>query len=584
LFAAAALAVGVVGGLALDRVTGPLLASSDASDGERKIAYWVAPMDPNYRRDAPGKSPMGMDLIPVYQGEEPGTGASADDADVVRVSPAAMNNIGVRIGAAERTDMGSAIRTVGYVALDEDATSHVHVRAEGWIEDLRFRSLGAEAKKGDVLFAFFSQELAVASWEYVRELQRGSGAMTRGTRAKLEALGVSDAQIDEIRKTGKPAKLIKVHAPRDGVLVQLGVGEGMFIRPDQTIMTLSDLTSIWVIADVIESQMARVSPGMEAEATLAHLPGRVWRGTVDYIYPELDAATRTARVRLRFPNPDLALRPNMFADITLKATPRTNVLTVPTEAVIRVQGGDRVVLDLGEGRFQSRSVTVGDRWNGLTEIRHGLGEGDRVVLSGQFLIDSEASLLAGMTRMEEPTTDIEDRQDQKEHGAMPEVLAETEATINAFDLDKGVVNVSHAPIPVLGWPAMTMDFGLGEGIDRTALPEAGSKVTLDIGKAADGTFIALALKALTSSEREVIAETQAILNAVDGDKGVINVSHEPIPVLGWPAMTMDFGLGEGIDQATLPPIGSAITLGIGKDPDGAFVALRATSRQGEGAQ
>jgi Cu(I)/Ag(I) efflux system membrane fusion protein len=575
LFAAAALAVGVAGGLVvdrvLDRVNGPLLAPTDASDGERKIAYWVAPMDPNYRRDEPGKSPMGMDLIPVYEGEEPGGGAS-DDADVVRVSPAAMNNIGVRVGAAGLADMGSEIRTVGYVALDEDATSHVHVRAEGWIEDLRFRSLGAEAKKGDVLFAFFSQELAAASWEYVRELQRGSGAMTQGTRAKLEALGVSDEQIDEIRKSGKPAKLIKVHAPRDGVLVQLGVGEGMFIRPDQTIMTLSDLTSIWVIADVIESQMARVTPGMEAEATLAHLPGRVWKGSVDYIYPELDAATRTARVRLRFPNPDLALRPNMFADITLKATPRTNVLTVPTEAVIRVQGGDRVVLDLGEGRFRSRPVQAGDQWNGLTEIRDGLGEGDRVVLSGQFLIDSEASLLAGMTRMEEPTPEAEEHLD---HGAMPEVLAETEATINAFDLDKGVVNVSHAPIPVLGWPAMTMDFALGEGIDRTALPEVGSMVTLNIGKDAAGAFIALALKSGESSEPEVIAETQAVLNTVDGDKGVINVSHDPIPALGWPAMTMDFGLGDGIDRSALPSAGSAITLGI---------ALRVTSGHGEGTQ
>ncbi|GEO81452.1 hemolysin D [Pararhodospirillum oryzae] len=493
MFAATALAVGVAGGLALDRVSGPLLAPSDESGKGRKIAYWVAPMDPNYRRDAPGKSPMGMDLIPVYEGETPGGPApegATNDADGVRVSPATMNTIGVRVGVARLAEMGAEVRTVGSVTQDEDATSHVHVRAEGWIEDLRFRSLGAQVRKGDVLFAFFSRELAAASWEYVRELQRGADAMTFGARAKLEALGISDEQIDEIRKSGKPAKLIKVHAPRDGVLVQLGVGEGMFIRPDQTIMTLSDLTSIWVIADVVESQIARVTPGMEAEATLAHLPGRVWRGTVDYIYPELDPATRTARVRLRFANPDLALRPNMFADVTLKAPPRTNVLTVPTEAVIRVQGGDRVVLDLGEGRFRSRPVTVGERWNGLTEIRDGLAQGDRIVLSGQFLIDSEASLLAGLARMEDPAPEAR-HQDHPDHGALSEVIAETKATLNAIDLEKGVINVSHEPIPVLGWPAMTMDFSLSDGVDRATLPKAGSAITLGIGKAADGGFVAV---------------------------------------------------------------------------------------------
>ncbi len=505
LLAAAALAAGVAGGVAVERLNIPLPApfassdaeapSGDASDaasgGERTIAYWVAPMDPNYRRDAPGKSPMGMDLIPVYEGEEPGASSDdGDDAGAVRVSPATMNNIGVRSAAADRGDFGATLRTVGYVALDDDTTSHIHVRAEGWIEDLRVRSLGAEVQADEILFAFFSQDLAAASWEYVRELQRGSGAMTRGARAKLKALGVSDQQIEEIRQSREPAERIKVFAPRDGVLVQMGVAEGMYIRPDQTLMTLSDLSSVWVIAEVIESQSDRVSPGMEAEARLAHQPGKVWRGRVDYVYPELDPVTRTARVRLRFANPDRTLRPNMFADIILNTPTRENVLRVPSEAVIRVRGEDRVVIDQGNGRFRPRPVEIGAQWNGLTEILGGLEEGERVVLSGQFLIDSEASLSAGMARMEEPGNGSGDRTDEPA-AALPEILAETDATVNAVDAAARVINVSHAAIPVLGWPPMTMDFGLAEGFDMATLPDAGQAVRLDIGRDAAGAFVAI---------------------------------------------------------------------------------------------
>jgi Cu(I)/Ag(I) efflux system membrane fusion protein len=484
-FVALALAAGLAGGIAYERFGAPSASGHVAASAEKKILYWVAPMDPNYRRDAPGKSPMGMDLIPVYEGEEPG-GAQADDADVVRLSPAVVNNIGVRTGEVERAAFGNDIRTVGYVALDEDRTSHVHVRKEGWIEGLRFRSLGAEVARGDLLFEFFSPELATASWEYVRELQRGSEGMTTGARAKLRALGVADRQIEDIRASGKPADRIRVYAPQDGVLVQLGVGEGMYIRPDQTLMTLSDLSSVWVIADVFESHGGHIRAGMAAEARLDHLPGEVWRGTVDYVYPELDPVTRTLRVRLRFPNDGLKLRPNMFADIVLKTPPRQDVLVVPSEAVIRTGREDRVVLALGEGRFKPATVTVGAEWNGLTEILEGVEDGAAVALSGQFLIDSEASLTAGFARMDAPA-------EAHDGHAMPapEVVAETEATINGVDAAKRTINVSHGPIPAIGWPPMTMDFGLAKGIDVSAL-EPG-EVTLGIGRDAAGTFIAVAV-------------------------------------------------------------------------------------------
>lgn len=550
LVAAVALAAGVAGGLAYER--GGLFphGAGETAATEKKILYWVAPMDPNYRRDAPGKSPMGMDLIPVYEGEEPGaTGAGAADADVVQLSSAVINTMGVRTATAERASLGGAVHTVGYVALDEDKTSHVHVRKEGWIEGLKIRSLGAEVTQGEVLFEYFSPELAASSFEYVRDLERGDTWAGAGGRAKLKALGVSERQIEEIAKSRKPAERIRVYAPQDGVVVQLGVGEGMYIRPDQTLMSLSDLSTVWVIADVFESQSDRVRPGMEAEARLAHLPDRVWHGRVDYIYPELDPTTRTLRVRLRFDNADLALRPNMFASITLAGTARAEAVVVPAEAVIRTGRSDRVVLALGDGRFRAVPVTVGFSDGARTEVLEGLEDGAEVVSSGQFLIDSEASLRAGFARMEDPAQD-----------AAPEVIAETEATVNAVDAQGRTVNVTHEPILVLGWPAMTMDFGLAEGVDP-AVFTVGGKVSLGIGKDATGAFIVVSAQ---PAAPEVWGE--GVVDAVKEDGRVLTVTHDPIPALGWPAMTMDFTVAPA--PATVPAVGERIRFALGKDAAG----------------
>jgi Cu(I)/Ag(I) efflux system membrane fusion protein len=476
-----AVSVGTAGGIAYERLN-----KGGSHSSGKKIAYWVAPMDPNYRRDAPGKSPMGMDLIPVYEGEEPGAKTSGDDAQVT-LPPAVVNNIGVRTGAAERATFSTDVRTVGFVAADEDRTSHVHVRKDGWIERLAVRSLGTDVRKGDLLFEYFSQELAATSSEYVRDLERGNANMSSGGAYKLRALGVSERQIEEIASTRKPAHRFRVYAPQDGVVVQLGVGEGMYIRPDMTVMTLSDLSSIWVIADVLESQSGRVSVGMEAEARLAHLPQDVWKGRVEYIYPELDETTRTLRVRLRFPNPGLKLRPKMFADVVLKGRPRDGVLAVPSEAVIRTGTSDRVVLAMGEGRFKSVPVKVGAQHQGRTEILDGVGESDRVVLSSQFLIDSEASLKAGFARMENGG--------QKQ--TAPEILAPAdsagagpawgEGTVEAVKDGGRVLAMKHGPIPAIGWPAMAMDLSVAEGAVASAV-KAGDRVRFALDKDGEGMF------------------------------------------------------------------------------------------------
>jgi Cu(I)/Ag(I) efflux system membrane fusion protein len=412
--------------------------------------------------------------------------------------------------------------------------------------------------QGEVLFEYFSPELAASSFEYVRDLERGDTWAGAGGRAKLKALGVSERQIAEIAKSRKPAERIRVYAPQGGVVVQLGVGEGMYIRPDQTLMSLSDLSTVWVIADVFESQSDRVRPGMEAEARLAHLPDRVWHGTVDYIYPELDPTTRTLRVRLRFDNADLALRPNMFASITLAGTARAEAVVVPAEAVIRTGRSDRVVLALGDGRFRAVPVTVGFSDGERTEILEGLDDGAQVVSSGQFLIDSEASLKAGFARMEDPAQQ-----------AAPEVIAETEATVNAVDTDARTANVTHEPIPVLGWPAMTMDFGLADGVDPAALA-VGGKVSLGIGKDEAGTFVIVTAQPVAA---EVWAE--GVVDAVKGDGRVLTLTHDPIPALGWPTMTMDFTVKP--PPKTPPAVGERIRFALGKDAAGMPIIIEIAS-------
>jgi len=255
---------------------------------------------------------MGMDLIPVYEGEESGLNT---DEDAVTLSPATVQNLGVRTAVVERTTLRPAIETFGVVAYDETRTSHVHVRTEGWIERLNVRSVGELIDKGQVLFEVFSPELAIAAWEYVRELEQGDQRTRSGGPRKLLSLGADPRQVDEIRRTRKVPERIKVYAPRSGVAVALNVADGMFVEPEMTTISITDPSVVWLIADVFESQAAFVHEGMEAEVRIAGMPDRVWTGVVEYVYPDLRPETRTVQLRLRLDNPGLALKPNMYASV-----------------------------------------------------------------------------------------------------------------------------------------------------------------------------------------------------------------------------------------------------------------------------
>ncbi len=417
---------------------------------EPEILYWVAPMDPNFRRDKPGKSPMGMDLIPVYKGDD------ADD-DIVRISPEVINNIGVRTERVQRGRFTRPIHTVGYVEYDETKISHIHLRVEGWINRLIANAEGERVKQGQLLFTLYSPALVNAQQEYLQVLARNNQRLIEASKEKLAALGLNKSQITALKDRGKAEQYLGIHAPQSGVITNLNVREGIFVKPEDNIMSIASLDTVWMQAEIFEQQANWVREGQVVEATLPSSPGKKWIGTVDYVYPELDAMTRTLRVRLKFNNPDEYLKPNMYAYVSIINEHTEPVLHVNREALILDGNYPRVILALGDGRFQPRRVTVGMVNDERAEIIDGLTGEERVVTSSQFLIDSEASLMASLQRM----TPV------PEEEAMASAIrtVKGQGIINTVDPEARSLNISHEPIPQIDWPAMTMDIGVAGDIN-----------------------------------------------------------------------------------------------------------------------
>jgi Cu(I)/Ag(I) efflux system membrane fusion protein len=432
---------------------------------EKKPLYWVAPMDPNYRRDKPGQSPMGMDLIPFYEDDDGGLDVGPG---AVRISPDVVNNLGVRTAPAKLGSLHSEIQTVGYVKYDEDQLVHIHSRVNGWIEKLYIKASGDPVKKGQPLYNLYSPQLVNAQEELVMALERNKPRLIRAAENRLISLRVPTAAIRQLKKTRKVRQNIVFYAPQNGVVDNLNIRQGFYVKPDATIMSIGSLEQVWVEAEVFERQVAGVAVGLPVTMTLNYLPGKEWHGVVDYVYPTLNAKTRTLRVRLRFNNDDGLLKPNMFAQVVIHQDSFQKSLLVPKEAVIRSGRSNRVVLALGEGRFKSVNVKVGRFDEQSAEILSGLTEGEKVVTSAQFLIDSESSKTSDFKRM-----------NHSEEVVPASVWVE--ATINSLMADHRMINASHKAISVWDWPEMTMDFTVVREIDFASL-KAGMTLHLEITK------------------------------------------------------------------------------------------------------
>jgi len=466
--------------------------SSDAmaKKAEPKVLYWVAPMDANFKRDKPGKSPMGMELVPVY---DDGGDDSTETGPVVKISPAVVNNLGVRTAMAEKGRLGRLINTVGYVSYDESKYSQVHPRTDGWIEKLYVNSAGERVKKGDLLYRLYSPTLVNAQEEYLQGIRSGNKLLLSASYTRLEALGISKSQINALRSTRKARQTIDVYAPQDGIVARLNVRQGVYVKPATEIMSLADLSSVWLLADVFEKQTALVKTGNPADVRLSYLPGQEWEGQVEYIYPALDTKTRTLKVRLRFDNPGEALKPNMFAKVRIYGGFKNNITYIPLEALIRTGDEDRVIVSLEKGKFTSRKVIAGMESGDWVEIKEGVNAGEQVVVSGQFLIDSEASQKASFMRMSDNAMPKEEAGMEKEPSMDRSKTVKGKGKVTSLMVDHGMITLEHEPIEELGWPAMKMDFTTVSGVELSGI-KADQTVQFELQKQQDGDYKITAIK------------------------------------------------------------------------------------------
>jgi len=447
---------GALLGLGLLQLRTPTESSAETAPDSDAPLYWVAPMDANYRRDEPGKSPMGMDLVPVYPtGTDPG---------VVGISPQVVNNLGVRTTRVSRDILHEDIRSVGYVQYDQDSLVHIHPRVDGWIERLYVTAAGNAVERGAPLYDLYSPQLVNAQEELISALRRDNKRLVQAAQDRLLALQLSEEFIAELKRSGEVRQTVTFRSSKKGVVDNLNIREGFFVGPNTTLMSIGALDEVWVEAQVFESQAALVRLGQPVTMHLDYLPGRKWQGQVDYIYPTLDASTRTLRVRLRFPNSDGELRPNMFAQIKIHSEDKQPRNVIPKEALIRTGSQDRVVLALGGGRFKSIAVKTGRYSSTHVEILEGLSEGEEIVASAQFLLDSESSKTSDFLRM-----DHGDAQDRDEQQESPSESAEVMGVINMLDRNTRIVNISRDAIAKWNRPAATMDFVLSDSVDAQLL-------------------------------------------------------------------------------------------------------------------
>lgn len=432
------------------------LLSPSSGSAEQKMAaddqplYWVAPMDPNFRRDEPGKSPMGMDLIPVY----PEDANASSEAGRIYIAPNVVNNLGVRTAGVTLKSMQTPITTLGYVQYDQDQMRHIHTRVDGWLEKLYVKAAGDPVKQGEPLYQLYSPQLVNAQEELVVALKRNNTLLIDAAKRRLKALHLSASFIERLVQTKQVQQSVTFYSPKSGVVAGLKVREGFYVNPANTLMSIAQIDQVWVEAEVFENDVAQVQPGLPVVMALDAFAGQKWHGVVDYVYPTLTEKTRTLRARLKFDNPDHKLKPNMFAQVTIMPKAKEAKLVVPREAVIRTGTQDRVVLAFDNGQFKSVAVTLGQVSADEVEIVSGVLVGDTVVTSAQFLIDSESSKTSDFLRMEA----ISEYQSARVSGV-----------VNGIDATTRLINISRGPIEKWGRAAATMDFVLSPRLDMTQL-------------------------------------------------------------------------------------------------------------------
>ncbi|EEX92535.1 hypothetical protein VIOR3934_12370 [Vibrio orientalis CIP 102891 = ATCC 33934] len=505
----------------------PNATAEEATTADEPL-YWVAPMDPNYKRDKPGKSPMGMDLIPVYASDLNGDN---DKPGTIKIAPAVENNLGVKTALATKEALSPRIETVGYIAFDESKLWQTNVRVSGWVEKLNINAVGEKVSQGEVLFSLYSPELVKAQEELLSAYKTQRKGMIKGATDRLLTLGVDREQIRAITRRGKASQTIEVKAPADGVIASLNIREGGYLSPAQAVISAGPLGEVWVDAEVFERQSHWISKGSQASMTLDAIPGGSWTGEVDYVYPILDPKTRTLRVRLKFPNPNGELKPNMFANVALLPVSNEQVLTIPRSSVIRSGGMTRVVLAEGDGKYRSARIEVGREAGDKIEVLGGLQVGEKIVTSAHFMLDSESSQSADLSRINgiEP----------------PAETAWAKGEITDVMPGHRMLTINHQPVPEWDWPGMVMNFTVAEAADFTPFAQ-GQAIEFEMQKTPQGQYEIVDYKI---SDAVVSAEVWARgdISMLMEDFGMITLNHLPVTEWDWESGEINFSVGEEIN-------------------------------------
>jgi RND family efflux transporter MFP subunit len=385
-------------------------AEARATPGDRKVVYWKSSMIPGEIHKEPGKDSMGMDLVPVYADEVGG-------APTIQIDPVTEQDMGVRVDKVIRGPLVKTVRTVGFVDYDETTLAMVSTKVGGWVEKLYVSETGAQVHAGDPLFALYSPELFSAQEEYLSALRNlqsrdiaavpmsraDSENLVRDARTRLEYFDISNEQIARLERAKTVEKTLTLRAPFTGIVTQKNVVEGQKIAAGTDVFRIADLSTVWIIAKVYQYDVPYVRLGQEALMTLSYLPGRTFRGRVTYVYPYLEAKTREVSVRMEFHNPGYDLKPGMYATVTLSSELAPDAVLVPDVAVIRTGTRDVAFVVTAPGRFEAREVTIGARSeNNYLQVLSGLAPGETVVVSGQFLLDSESNLREAALKFREP--------------------------------------------------------------------------------------------------------------------------------------------------------------------------------------
>jgi membrane fusion protein, copper/silver efflux system len=451
----------------------------DSATG-RRVLYWHDPMVPGQHFDKPGKSPfMDMQLVPVYAD-------TASSGDGIAISQGMRQNLGIRTAEVQKGRLGTAVEAIGNVAYNERDVALVQARSNGYVEKLYVRAALDPVRKGQPLAQLYVPDWVAAQEEYLSVKRMGQGTGTAGlldaARQRMRLAGMSDDQIRQVEASGRTYPRLTITAPISGVVAELSAREGMTVMNGAPLFRINGLRTVWVYAEVPENAAAQVQPGTKVEAHAAALPGTMFSGKVGAILPEINPGTRTIKARIELANPSGQLVPGMFVTVTLHPASSGEVLLVPSEAVIQTGKRSIVVVEQADGQFEPVEIEAGAEANGQTEVRKGLQAGQKVVASGQFLIDSEASLKGQEARMAGPP-----------QLAAP-VPAPAAAAIRTHHgvgkvehIGKDEITISHEPIPSLRWPAMTMGFKP----PPTGLPRdirVGSSVSFDIRANDDGGY------------------------------------------------------------------------------------------------